>query len=145
MTKTLRITLLSIAAFVAALALFVVIGFWPGSTKGIEEVANRFEPGVEWRLESERIDPPQIICFKACPQLIRVWKLPDVMKADHFYRLVENAGWGDFIDKDKNCRTRDITRCSIDIYDDGFNVTIYAEDTGEKSAKVSMFIRKRVE
>lgn len=70
-----RILAIVIAVIVLVPILFIVIGFWPGSTRGIEAVANKFQPGEGWVLESEQINPPMLICLQGdCGEVRKVWR-----------------------------------------------------------------------
>lgn len=70
-----RIAAMVIGGIVLLAVAFAVIGFWPGSTKDIEAVANKFQPGDGWELESERISPPMFICLQAdCGEVYKVWR-----------------------------------------------------------------------
>lgn len=65
----------------AAVPVIVIIGFlfgllYTGSTKEIVAVADQFQPDPSWKLESETITPPRIICIDSvCPQVFRSWSL----------------------------------------------------------------------
>lgn len=69
-----RSILVVVGSIVGIVILLAVVGFWPGSTKKIEAMANQFQPSGEWKLQSERISPPRFICLQAdCGEVRRVW------------------------------------------------------------------------
>lgn len=80
MNKVTRIVVILLSSIAILIVLITVIGFWPGSTKNIESIANRFQPDPSWTLESETINPPRIICLQAdCGQIRKVWEIPKVI------------------------------------------------------------------
>ncbi len=134
MNKTVRITLITIGSLIVAVSLFFVIGFWPGSTKDVEAVANQFQPGDGWKLASERISPPQFICLQAdCGEIRRTWTNDIIYENihDEFKRLVGSfVPNGDF-DDSVVCTNSDINqRCELSIQKDGFPVTISLDKQG---------------
>lgn len=64
-----------------AIPLIVLAGFifallYRGSPNEIVAVANQFQPDPSWVLETETINPPQIICIASvCPQVFRSWTI----------------------------------------------------------------------
>lgn len=70
----------------ATLILVVIFMFlYQGSTREIVSVANQFQPGAGWKLESERVEPPRIVCLNSvpCPSVFRAWSIEtDVSKED---------------------------------------------------------------
>ena len=69
-----------VAIIIAVLVLpiiLVTIGFWPGSTREAEEIADQLQPGDEWQLISTDNQPPRIICLQGhCGELRKIWHGP---------------------------------------------------------------------
>jgi hypothetical protein len=69
-----------VAIIIAVLVLpiiLVTIGFWPGSTREAEEIADQLQPGEQWQLISIDNQPPRIICLQGhCGELRKIWHGP---------------------------------------------------------------------
>lgn len=87
MNKVTRIVVILLSSIAILLVLITVIGFWPGSTKNIESIANRFQPDPSWTLESETINPPRIICLQAdCGKVRKVWNLDKPLPSEAAFK-----------------------------------------------------------
>lgn len=85
MTTLRKITIIAGAVLLALAAFVAYIALWTGSTKEIEAVANKFQPGDSWTLVSERIEPPRKLCLDAaCPSLSRTWTMPQPLTREQF-------------------------------------------------------------
>ena len=69
-----------VAIIIAVLVLpiiLVTIGFWPGSTREAEEIADQLQPGEQWQLICIDNQPPRIICLQGhCGELRKIWHGP---------------------------------------------------------------------
>ncbi len=75
-----------VAIIIAVLVLpiiLVTIGFWPGSTREAEEIADQLQPGEQWQLISIDNQPPRIICLQGhCGELRKIWHGPaEILKS----------------------------------------------------------------
>ena len=149
-----RIVAVVIAVIVLVPVLFVVIGFWPGSTKDIEAVANKFQPGDGWRLESEQINPPMFICLQAdCGEMHRSWKLNKNITTEEFTKVIKDSGWGHMIEGDVQCQAPDssntsstgFTLCEVDGLVDAYRIEITATGNrdNDTAARIYIWIHQR--
>lgn len=85
-----------IGSVALAIALFIGLYSWHGSTDDITRVADQLKIPPNWTLESERIKPPKIICIDdtPCPSLQRDWLVPNIISKKYFEELVNSTGWG---------------------------------------------------
>lgn len=147
-----RIAAMVIGGIVLLVVAFAVIGFWPGSTKDIEAVANKFQPGDGWKLESEQIEPPRFICLQAdCNTMSRRWALEKNITTEEFRDAVKNSpGFAELWRNDIECLanprvTGGSTMCEVKGVIDGIPVTLFAlGDTGNTyDPKVVLRIDRR--
>lgn len=135
-----RILAIVIAVIVLVPILFIVIGFWPGSTRGIEAVANKFQPGEGWVLESEQINPPMLICLQGdCNTMSRSWSLDKNITTEEFHNaVVSSPGFAKLWRDDIKCETSPnvtggSTMCEVKGFVDDVPITLFAlgdeEDT----------------
>lgn len=149
MNKTVRITLITIGSLIVAVSLFFVIGFWPGSTKDVEAVANQFQPGDGWKLVDEQVRPPMVICLQAdCNEVDKRWKLEKNITTEEFIAVVKNSGWGDMLKPDVECATIagstgsfGQTMCEANGYRDGFSVYVGARGNHEDNSAADIVLR----
>lgn len=144
-----RIVAVVIAVIVLVPVLFVVIGFWPGSTKDIEAVANKFQPGDGWRLESEQIEPPRLICLQAdCNTMTRAWTLEKNITTEEFRDRIKSSPefetlWRDTIE----CRLNKVitsgwqTICEVRGVINGMSVDLYAQADQSEDLEPRVVIR----
>lgn len=148
-----RIVALVAGGVILLPVLFVVIGFWPGSTKDIEAIANEFQPGDSWQLESERITPPRLICLQAdCGEVSKSWELEENITTEDFVSILERSGWGDMIPDGIKCDTKSNvtssggqTMCEASGLRGGYNVEVRATGNygNNLNASVSIWIHSR--
>ena len=99
-----RIVAIVIAVLVLVPILLLVIGFWPRSIHDLEAVANKFQPGEGWVLESDHSNPRMFICIvAACVRLFRTWRLEKNSTSDEFIAVVKNSGWGYMLKDGMQC------------------------------------------
>lgn len=93
-------------ALLALLILFITTTafmiFWRGSTKDIEAVAGQFRPPASWKLESQLVRPPAIVCLDGgtCPELSRIWAIDGRITKQQFTSLIYDAGWQFSVDSE---------------------------------------------
>lgn len=92
MSKGLRIVIAITIVIVGG----IIFAFtYQGSTEPIEKVADQLKVDPSWKIESETIEPPRIICLgdNACPSLHKIWnpgkymtkvELEDVLRKSHW-------------------------------------------------------------
>lgn len=99
---------ISVAVIVLLPVLFLVVGFWPGSTARIEAVADQFQPGDGWVLESETVNPPRFICLQAdCNTMSRSWSLGQNITTDELREVVSDSpGFADLWSEDVECAAK---------------------------------------
>ena len=77
MSSRKKIVVATIIAVLVLPIILVTIGFWPGSTREAEEIADLLQPGDEWQLISTDNQPPRIICLQGhCGELRKIWHGP---------------------------------------------------------------------
>lgn len=134
MNKTVRITLITIGSLIVAVSLFFVIGFWPGSTKNVVAVANQFQPGSGWKLESERISPPRLICLQAdCGEVRRAWTSSAISRdvRGELKSLVSSFTTESTFEDNIVCKDSDVNpHCEISVQKNGFPVVISLDTQG---------------
>lgn len=148
-----RIVAMVIGSIILLPIAFVVIGFWPGSTKDIEAVANQFQPGDGWQLESEVIRPPRLICLQAdCGEMTRTWKLEKNITTEEFMAVLKKSGWDDMASNDTTCRTRSNvtsstgqTMCDASGSRDDYRIKIAARGNhaDDINARVDIWVHSR--
>lgn len=149
-----RIAAMVIGGIVLLVVAFAVIGFWPGSTKDIEAVANKFQPGDGWKLESEQINPPMFICLQAdCGEMHRSWKLDKNITTEGFIKAIKDSGWGHMIEGDIQCQIPDssntsstgFTLCEADGLVGAYRVEVTAMGNrdNDTAARVYIWIHQR--
>lgn len=77
------------------IVIIIFMFIYQGSTRPILDVANKFNPGVGWKLESERVEPPRIVCLNSvsCPSVHRVWVTENNIEKIDMVSYLKEAGW----------------------------------------------------
>lgn len=118
---------------------------YQGSTKDIVSVANQFQPGEGWKLESESVVPPKIVCLDgvACPSINRVWETNDSLTGEYIHDLVKKWTSEDIV-VDSDCiDSREVNRiCSTSGSKGGYSLQIYTEAMSDTVNNISLFIQK---
>ena len=80
---------------VTFIVIIIFIFMYQGSTKDITKVANQFEPGAGWTLESERVVPPRIVCLSdaSCPSIHKIWSTKRDVSKDEFAHMLAQSKW----------------------------------------------------
>lgn len=129
-------------------AAFMII--YQGSTRDIVAVADKFQPGPGWVMESEQIEPPRIICLGdvACPSVTRTWRLDEKLDEENFASLMKiygSQGSPRLVD----CSFRQINDgriCSVDTSVEGYIVQVYVknvQDNASGQGHLIVFINKK--
>src|SRR5690606_33894070 len=74
----------------ATIATLVYLVLWTGSTKEIEAIADKFQPGESWTLVNERIEPPRMVCLGdvACPSISRTWNSQEMISREQYTKMI---------------------------------------------------------
>lgn len=137
-----RVVAIVIAVIVLVPILLLVIGFWPRSIHDLEAVANKFQPGEGWVLESERISPSMFICLQAdCGEVYRVWHgSPGAFKrCDEFAALTHHMTGAFSVDDEAKLRNDNdsiIKSCNMQRLIDGKSIIISYQSYNDSEPSV---------
>lgn len=136
-------------AILIASAVFIGIFGWQGNTTEIESVANQLKVSGNWRLESDQVRPPKLVCLDGgtCPQVSRRWVTDHKLSKEDFAKLLENTGWNFAIENDctlpENVSGKFISTCSASGKIEEFDVSIgLSEDSSTPNQqRISLSVR----
>jgi hypothetical protein len=105
MKKYQKILIVIGVVIVALVTAIIFIFIWQGSPKKIVETADQFQPPSSWKLQSERVDNPRIICITdhACPEITRTWKTDSLVTFEEIKQLLGKTEWT--INPEESCQT----------------------------------------
>lgn len=121
--------------------IFIGFGFaatLEGDTTPIKNVANQLRVDSKWKLVSERVDGPRMVCLgdAPCPSLHRVWDAGALIKPEEFKKLVKDSGWNLLVKDQCNKETsidKAVLYCTAQGTVDGYSVSLWVS----KSQKTS--------
>ena len=106
-SKRKKIILFStITLFMLLIGGWAFLTSWTGSPKDILVVANQFKVDNSWKLESEALLPPKILCLASsghCPHISRTWKVQEAIDHDQLQSILNRSGWNKVKIDSPNC------------------------------------------
>ncbi|RYF28860.1 MAG: hypothetical protein EOO17_03780 [Chloroflexi bacterium] len=139
-----RVVVVLVAVPLIALGGFLFGLTYRGSTKDIVAVADQFQPDPSWKLESETINPPQIICIDSvCPQVVRSWRINYLTDQD----ILQIAkSYGGALKRDHECTPSAmgglVAICSFESTVDMYNVrfSILQDKESQSSTMILQYV-----
>jgi hypothetical protein len=133
----------------AFIAVVIFMFLYQGSSKEIVAVADKFDPGEGWVLESESVTPPQIICYGGtCPEVVRKWKLKGSVDSTNL-KAIMNSLKNFQSSSTENCALEEIKSenlCNIQLYQNGYSIQVYLDNSNtidKTNSKIIAFTRER--
>jgi hypothetical protein len=136
---------------VLAIAGLIFIFSWVGSPKEIVLVADQLKVSSSWKLESEMIRPPRMVCLDGgtCPEVSRVWKVSNDLSPQQFTNLVRESNWNFPIDGKcvlpKNAFGKDVSICSAEGLDKKYHVAIWLDEDSSPPHQQKLILSVRPE
>lgn len=148
--KTILFCLVGVVlAGVLGFAVLFTMNQWTGDTKPMIAVADRFVVPADWKLVSERIEPPRRLCVNdiPCPSMGRTWRLPNIIDKNEFESFIGGAGLSQSSVRD--CEFNPLTSgrrsfCRASGVIDGYKVEVGGEVNPERldSMEVSITVKE---
>src|SRR5690606_25675917 len=133
----------------ATIATLVYLVLWTGSTKEIEAIADKFQPGESWTLVSEKIKPPQYLCLDGggCPQLVRQWESNEALTIEELENIASRSippleVKGDCLLNDTSVGSISLCRASGEVDEFSVYIDYQTPDANKIEPKLSISIRK---
>lgn len=122
--------------------------FWEGNTKEIISVADEFKAPSSWRLKSEMIRPPKVVCLDGgtCPEVARLWTSDKQLTKEDFDKILKDSGFTFPIKGDclapSNSAGDSIYLCDASGVVRNFDVSIsISENSTTQQQKISIDVR----
>lgn len=140
MKKSAKNIILSIIGVILlAVATFVFLLGWQGSTDKIVSVADQFQADPSWTLRSERITPPKLACIgdTPCPSLRRHWQTDRPLSKKKLQSILTESSYNFPIKEscDSTGSKYDIETCKAIGTVRGFEVKVLIGYVGDGSNK----------
>jgi hypothetical protein len=133
---------------VLLIASLIFIFNWEGSSKDIVSVADQLKVPSSWKLESEMIRPPRMVCLDggACPEVARTWTVDGQLSTKDLDKILKDSNFSFPIKGDcvlpANVSSNAVHLCDASgtIRDFGINIWL-SEDSSTYQQRIIIDVR----
>lgn len=144
-----RAILLTLSVFILFISLFIAAIQWTGSTREIVSVADRFQPSNVWKLETERVEPPRLICIQdiPCPEVFKRWSTNAAVSAVDLNSTVKTVNLNLTLDdncfKQNTMQGLNVPTCDATGIYDHYRVSVWiSEDTDTSHKTLTLVVKE---
>lgn len=134
--KMIGVVLGVVILLIAALVFLTSV---PRSTKGLQDIADRFQPDQSWQFVDESIRPPMYICLGGkCDHLARTWSTTHITQ-EAFERVISQSGFHSVkLERDCDLSRDSSVRCYAYGIVDEYRVIVYANAPQDNPEEVTI-------